>query len=147
MEIRYARNDDLNGITRLFNLYREFYQQPTDEEGAREFLAERLEQQDSIIIVAKDLDKYIGFTQLYPTYSSISMSKDLILNDLYVDKEARGQGAGELLIKEAITYAQKLNAASLSLSTATNNISAQALYEKMGFVKDVDFYHYELALA
>ena len=69
-----------------------------------------------------------------------------LLNDLYVDTEARKQGVGEMLLNKAKDFAIETGAKSLSLSTAPDNFSAQRLYEKNGYEKDTEFYHYELNL-
>ncbi|PPA70434.1 GNAT family N-acetyltransferase [Jeotgalibacillus proteolyticus] len=147
MEIYQATMEDLKGVSTLFNLYREFYQQPSDFEGAAAYIEKRLKNKDSIIFVAKDRDNYVGFTQLYPTFSSISMKKAWILNDLYIAASARKQGVGEMLLNKAKDFAIETGAVSISLSTAPDNHSAQRLYEKNGYKKDSLFYHYELALS
>lgn len=146
MEIYQATIEDLEGVSNLFNLYRVFYQQITDLEGAKTYIKERLERKDSVIFVVKDNQSYVGFTQLYPTFSSISMKRAWILNDLYVDVAARNQGIGEMLLLKAKDYAIETGAKSISLSTAPDNYSAQRLYEKNGYVQDSQFYHYELSL-
>lgn len=146
MKIDQATIGDLEGMSHLFSLYREFYQQTLDLEGAKTYIKQRLESKDSVIFVVKDEGKYVGFTQLYPTFSSVSMKKAWILNDLYVDVEARKRGIGEMLLQKAKDFGSETGAKSISLSTATDNISAQRLYEKHGYTRDSGFYHYELIL-
>ncbi|UOQ86564.1 GNAT family N-acetyltransferase [Gracilibacillus salinarum] len=146
MEIYQATIADLDGVSDLFNLYRVFYQQTSNVEGAQTYIRQRIENNDSVIFVVKKGQQYLGFTQLYPSFSSISMSKAWILNDLYVDAEARKQGVGELLLHKAKEHAIETGANSISLSTALNNTGAQRLYEKNGYVRDSQFYHYELSL-
>ncbi|MGM0903993.1 MAG: GNAT family N-acetyltransferase [Bacillota bacterium] len=146
MEVYQATITDLAGVSNLFNLYRIFYQQESDLEGAQLYIKKRIESKDSVIFVVKDKEKYVGFTQLYPTFSSISMKRAWILNDLYVAAEARKQGVGEKLLQKAKDYALATGANSISLSTAPDNLSAQKLYEKNGYRRDEQFYHYELSL-
>lgn len=147
MKIFQATIEDLEGVSNLFNLYRMFYQQESDLEGAKTYIKKLVENKESVLFVVKDEQNYVGFTQLYPTFSSISMKRAWILNDLYVDKKARKQGVGELLLHKAKEYAIETGAKSLSLSTARDNYSAQRLYEKNGYKRDPQFYHYELDLA
>ncbi|WP_099361420.1 GNAT family N-acetyltransferase [Fredinandcohnia onubensis] len=147
MKIVQATIEDLEGVTNLFNSYRKFYQQESDIEGAKAYIKERMASKESVIFVVKDKEHYVGFTQLYPTFSSISMKRAWILNDLYVDSNARKQGVGEMLLHKAKEYAIETGAKSISLSTAPDNVSAQRLYEKNGYKKDTQFYHYELELA
>ena len=146
MKIYQATIQDLEGTAHLFKLYRMFYNQESDLEGARAYIRERIESADSVIFVGKDHEKVVGFTQLYPTFSSISMKRAWILNDLYVDATARKQGVGELLLNKAKEFAIETGAKSLSLSTAPDNLTAQRLYEKHGYERDSEFYHYELDL-
>ena len=146
MEIYQATIEDLEGVSNLFNLYRMFYEQESDLEGAENYIKERIEGKESIIFVVKDKQKYVGFTQLYPTFSSISMKRAWILNDLYVDVEARKQGVGEILLHKARSFAVESGAKSISLSTAPDNYFAQRLYEKHGYIRDSQYYHYELSL-
>ena len=146
MEIYQATMEDLEGVSNLFNLYRLFYQKTSDIEGAKAYIKERLENKDSVIFVVKNKHEYVGFTQLYPTFSSISMKRAWILNDLYVKTDARKQGIGEMLLQRVKNYAIETGAKSISLSTAPDNYSAQKLYTKNGYIRDTQFYQYELSL-
>nr|WP_106779368.1 GNAT family N-acetyltransferase [Lysinibacillus timonensis] len=146
MEVYQSTIEDLEGVSNLFNSYRMFYEQDLDLEGARLYIEERIKRNESVIFVVKDDQKYVGFTQLYPTFSSISMKRAWILNDLYVNVEARKQGIGEMLLQKAKDFAIETGAKSISLSTASDNYSAQRLYEKNGYIRDFQFYQYELSL-
>lgn len=50
-----------------------------------------------------------GFTQLYPSYSSVSMQGTFILNDLFVHLNFRDKGIGEALMNHAKEFAIKEN--------------------------------------
>lgn len=144
MQIEQATIEDLEEVAVLFDKYRQFYQQPTDLEGARSYISERLENKESTIFIVKNSEKSLGFAQLYPTFSSISMARAWILNDLFVEKDARKQGVGAMLLLKAKEFALQTGVKSISLSTAPDNRSAQRLYERHGYVRDDQFYHYEL---
>lgn len=146
MDVYHATFEDLEPVSYLFNDYREFYQQKTDLTGATSYITERLTNRDSIIIVAREGHDYLGFAQLYPTFSSIAMQKAFILNDLYVSHTARKLGVGDRLIQAVKDTIQEHQIFRLSLSTAFDNHAAQRLYEKHGFVRDTEFYHYQLTL-
>lgn len=138
-------------VAGLFNQYRIFYNQFSDIGMAKAFIDERLQQNESIIFVAFDAEKQqpLGFTQLYPKYSSVRLSKNWILNDLYVDADYRKQGIGEKLIKTAMEFAKTTGATFVQLETAVDNYTAQHLYESIGFVKqanDEDFFLYKIVL-
>ena len=142
MEIYQATIKDLDGVCKLFDLYRVFYEQPSNIAAAKKFIQERLEKKDSVIYVAVENGEYFGFIQLYPSFSSVSMQRLWILNDLYVKQEARNNGLGKQLLAAAKQLAIQTEAKGLNLQTAVDNITAQALYESDGWVKDDEFYYY-----
>jgi ribosomal protein S18 acetylase RimI-like enzyme len=138
-------------IAGLFNQYRMFYKQFSDIGMAKAFIDERLQHNDSIIFLAVDQDteQSVGFTQLYPKYSSVRLSKNWILNDLYVNEAYRKQGIGEKLIKTAMGFAKASGSTFVQLETAVDNYTAQHLYESIGFEKqgnDEEFFLYKIAL-
>jgi len=145
--VRQATVHDLDTVAPLFDAYRQFYRQPPDLERAREFLAERFRHHESVVFLAFDRTGVaIGFTQLYPLFSSVSANRKYLLNDLYVVATARRSGAARQLIETATAFARANGAASMSLSTAVDNAPAQRLYESLGWARDTGFYEYNLAL-
>ncbi|WP_198524761.1 GNAT family N-acetyltransferase [Paenibacillus phocaensis] len=146
--VRQAELGDLEPLAQLFDEYRLFYEQASNVEGARRFLEERLGRRESVVLLAIEpvSGNAIGFTQLYPSYSSISMKRVWILNDLYVREEYRSRGAAKLLLEAAKSHARQTDAKGLELSTAITNTRAQHLYERSGYERDTEFYHYFLSL-
>ncbi|MBG9817306.1 GNAT family N-acetyltransferase [Bacillus safensis] len=142
MDIVRANENDLMQVAVLFDQYRQFYKQLSHVEGAYHFLAERYRKQESILFVAKQDDKYLGFVQLYPTFSSVAMKDAFILNDLFVINDFRQKGIGKQLMKKAFSFANEKGARFICLETATSNIKAQQLYEKMGMTIDSSTQHY-----
>ena len=88
----------------------------------------------------------VGFVQLYPVFSSLSMRPQWILSDLYVAPEARKQGAGAALMNRARELARATGADGLMLETAVDNLTAQKLYEELGYKRDEEFFRYFLAV-
>jgi len=147
--IRKATLQDLDQLTPLFDQYLIFYKKPSHLERHKAFLKERMENNEAIIFIAFDdeiKEKAIGFTLIYPTFSSVLLSKILILNDLYVDSTIRNNGTGEKLILKTVELAKELGLNLIRLRTAKNNMIAQGLYHKMGFVRDEHLYTYDLAV-
>jgi ribosomal protein S18 acetylase RimI-like enzyme len=144
MKIRKARLEDVAQLAPLFDAYRRFYQQPGDPEGAAEFLHQRLNQQESVIFVAESDDGLQGFTQLYPSFSSVSMQRLWILNDLYVDDRCRQSGVASALMDQARDWAVTTGAKGIILETDWDNVQAQALYRKLGYEQQNSTYHYFL---
>ncbi|XOV93252.1 MAG: GNAT family N-acetyltransferase [Bacteroidota bacterium] len=141
IHVSKASRSDLDKLSILFDDYRVFYRKSSDPIGSKSFISERLDQNDSVIFVASDGNQMVGFTQLYPTFSSATMQKFYILNDLFVKPEVRGQGIGKSLLRHAQLFTKNENLKGLSLATALDN-PAQYLYESLGWKKDVDFLHY-----
>ena len=88
----------------------------------------------------------MGLTQLYPMFSSISLARTFILNDLFVSSTARRRGVGSQLLSAAVDYAKKLGAVKLSLATEITNETAQGLYQSQGWQQDEQFLVYHLPL-
>ncbi|MBD2307973.1 GNAT family N-acetyltransferase [Chroococcidiopsis sp. FACHB-1243] len=146
MEVFQAKIEYLEPLAILFDQYRVFYGQASDLATAKIFLQERLQKHDSVIFVASD-GKIVGFTQLYPSFSSVSMQRIWILNDLFVVATHRRKGIAKLLLAGAKQYAQETGAIRMTLATQISNISAQALYESLGYTRDEEFYHYSLRVS
>jgi ribosomal protein S18 acetylase RimI-like enzyme len=147
MLVKQATPADLDQLAPLFDAYRQFYGQPSDLPGARTFLAERVERQESVIFLAlADSGEALGFTQLYPSFTSTRMKRIFILNDLYVAPAGRCKGIGKLLLQAAAEHACATGAARLTLSTAIDNHTAQSLYQANGWVRDAHFFAYNLSL-
>lgn len=131
--IRRATEADAASIAPLFNLYRMFYQQPSDASLARDFITERLQRRESVILLAEMDEQAVAFTQLFPSFSSVRAGRSWILNDLYVQIEARRNGIARALLQAAADFARADGAMRLELETDHDNRSAQALYRHMGW--------------
>jgi ribosomal protein S18 acetylase RimI-like enzyme len=136
----------LDLVAPLFDAYRQFYGCSPNFALARSFLSERLERGESVVFVAVVEARAVGFTQLYPTFTSIGASRAWILNDLYVSPEARRKGIGRELMDAARAMAVETGATSLELATAKDNSVAQALYRSCGYKKDEKFDRFKLTL-
>lgn len=134
-------------IAPLFDAYRQFYGQPPALVGARQFLFERLQRGESVIFALVEGEDALGFTQLYPSFSSVSLKPIWILNDLFVAEKARRRGIGARLLNAAVDHAQRTGAVRLVLSTGVENVTAQALYEQEAWQKDTAFLHYKFELS
>ncbi len=147
MEIVKANREHIDEVSRLFDLYRQFYKCTPDLELATRFITNRIEREESDIFVAVDGDMASGFVQLYGSFCSVDAVKIYILYDLYVDADKRKLGLGEELMKVATEWARLNGAARLDLLTAHDNLIGQRLYEKLGYKRDLeDFYAYSLQI-
>jgi GNAT superfamily N-acetyltransferase len=133
IKIEQANTNHLEKLTRLFDAYRVWYRQPSDLSTAKQFLKDRITQKESIIYIALDGDQLVGFTQLYPLFSSTRMKQLWLLNDLYVDEAYRGQGVSKQLINAAKDLTRLTNAAGILLETEKSNTIGNHLYPAMDF--------------
>lgn len=133
MQVRRANVTDVDAIAPLFDRYRQFYEQSPDAGVAHDFIHERLAREESVIFVAEGDNGITGFTQLFPSFSSVRAARAWILNDLYVLPEARRQGVARSLLNAAADFGRQTGAARLELETDHDNRSAQALYRHLGW--------------
>ncbi len=144
--VRQAVLSDLDALAPLLDSYRQFYGRPSDVHAAREFLAARFNHGESVIFIAHEGDSPVGFTQLYPSFSSASLARTFILNDLFVHEQARRKGVASGLMSAALEYARAMGAIRLTLSTAISNETAQAVYRSAGWKRDEQFFVYHYAV-
>src|SRR6185437_976412 len=146
LAVAQATLDDIDALAPLFDAYRMFYGKPSDPAAARAFLHQRIALRESVIFLARENEKgtAFGFTQLYPCFSSVSARRLWILNDLFVAQPARGHGVARALMERARRHATATGALRLVLQTARDNVTAQALYESLGYVRDEGMYEYSL---
>ena len=139
---------DLDALVPLFAGYLQFYQVPRSATEIHAFLLERLQRGDAQLFIARDEQGMAqGFTQLDPQQSSLSLAPAWLLSDLFVLPSARRQGVGEALMNAARAYAEASGACGLQLETAKTNLAGQALYERLGYVRDELYLTYWLSLA
>lgn len=146
MNIFQAQPQDVDKILPLYLGYRHFYQVEAQPVQAREFIVKRLELNESVIFFAEVDGQPAGFAQLYPLFCSLEMKRIWLLYDLFVDGKSRKHGVAQKLIERAEQLATETDSAFIMLSTATDNVPAQALYERNGFVRDTDFFVYNKML-
>nr|WP_283102728.1 GNAT family N-acetyltransferase [Shewanella abyssi] len=132
----------------LFDQYMVFYKQASAPEKYRNYLNERLTQGEATVFMAySDAKEPVGFVLNYHSFSSVALAKIMVLNDLFVSELHRKQGIANQLINSVIELAKCTDSIRVDLGTAKDNFSAQALYEKIGFVKDTEYYSYSLSVS
>jgi ribosomal protein S18 acetylase RimI-like enzyme len=146
LDIFQATLKEIDQVTSLFNDYRVFYGQQSNTEGAKAFIEERMTMNESVIYLAMNDKKPMGFVQLYPIFTSVGMKRKWLLNDLFVAEVYRRHGVGRALMNQVKEFALETNAAGILLETTKDNRNAQALYESLGYVKEDSVFFYNLSL-
>nr|WP_319566457.1 GNAT family N-acetyltransferase [uncultured Rhodoferax sp.] len=138
--IRLATEQDIPAVARLFDAYRQFYEQVPDLALATTFIGERMARKESHILLAVDgQGEAMGFCQLYPSYCSVIAQPIFTLYDLYVAPGARKLGVGKGLLQAAEELGRSHGVARLDLTTARTNNNAQSIYRAMGWALDEVF--------
>jgi GNAT superfamily N-acetyltransferase len=140
-----ANLNHLDDLAVLFDAYRVFYKKETDLDAAKKFLRERLANDQSVIFMVYNDSRAVGFTQLYPVFSSVNIAAVWLLNDLFVDPVYRGKKIGKQLLEAAQNHCTASGAKGVSLETEQTNVVGNKLYPIMGFEKDTEhnFYYWE----
>lgn len=148
MRIVQATLEHLDLLTPMFIKYREFYGELSFPESSRKFLETRLKRKESVIYLAlaDDEDKLLGYCQLFPSFSSLSLKRVWILNDIYVAEDARRMLVADRLLQTAKQMAKDSNAVRMRVATSVSNEAAQKTYESIGFREDARFKNYTLEL-
>jgi GNAT superfamily N-acetyltransferase len=142
ISVRQAVLSDLDELTQLFDQYRQFQGQKSDLSAARNFLGARFNHGESVLFIAHAGSSPVGFAQLYPSFSSVSLARVFVLNDLFVSESGRRKGVASKLLLAVEAYAWSLGAARVTLNVTRDNKPGQALYEALGWSQDVQFFIY-----
>lgn len=147
MLIEQVSISDIPDLVPLFDGYIRFYKGNSDPVKFKAYLSERISRGEAIVFIARlDDDKAVGFTLLYPTFSSVSQARIYVLNDLFVHPEYRKKGIAKDLMRAASEFGRTQGAVRLHLETQEENKKAQRLYETTGWKKEIGYYHYNLEL-
>ena len=146
LKIIRANKSHIEGVSVLFDLYRQYYKYPKNLKSSENFIHKRIVNNESIIFICTENKKIIGFVQLYETFDSLNLSKKLVLYDLYISEKYRKLGIGKKLMNKSKDYAINNNIKRIELSTTIDNYKAQKLYESLDYIRDNEYYVYELEI-
>lgn len=130
IKIEPVTKETLPDVLELFGQYQIFYKTEPDPDRNKEFLKMLLDSPDEgIQFVALQDGKALGFATLYYTYSSVSVMPMGLLNDLYTIPESRGKGVGRALMNHCAAFLKSKGFKKMFWNTATDNHTAQKLYD------------------
>ena len=144
LKIIRANQNHVEGVSILFDLYRQFYKYQKDLKNSKNYIHKRLINNESIIFIGTENEKIVAFVQLYETFDSLNLSKKLVLYDLYVLEKYRKLGLGTKLMNKSRDFAMDNNFSRIELSTSIDNHNAQKLYESLDYIRDKEYYDYSL---
>ena len=146
MVIRPVTEGDLDELLPLVRGYCEFYGTNPSDEALLELSRWLLDNpEDGVQVLARDDDgAAIGFATVYWTWRTMHAARVAVLEDVFVAAEARGSGAAEALIGDALARAREHGARDLTWQTAKTNERAQAVYARVGSEPDDRWLDYSL---
>jgi GNAT superfamily N-acetyltransferase len=142
LTIRQATIQDLSKLVPIFDDYREYFKQQKNPEAVNQFLFEKFEHLESVIFIAQLEDEVVGFAQLYPVFSSLTLQRVWLLNDFFIAEEYRGSGVGTQLFAKVKEVTLLTKSKGIELSVEHTNKKAWAFWEKQGFKMDEEFRYY-----
>lgn len=147
LEIAPVGAAEFERLLPLIAAYQRFYEvDDVDEERNRAFFRRFLApSEDGMLLGARDGDEILGYACLYWHFSSLAATETVLMNDLFVAKEARGRGIGRALIEASANVSRERGAAHLEWATAPDNVTAQRLYDSTG-ARRFEWVEYELKL-
>ena len=141
--------DQLEALLPMIAAYQRFYEVPAeriDEERNRAFFARFLAPSEEGMLLGAWADEELaGYACLYWHHTSLVPADTVLMNDLYVDADHRGEGVGRALIEASAAIARERGARRLEWATAPDNERAQRLYDSTGATRS-EWVEYELEL-
>jgi len=145
IEIAPIGSEELEELLPLIAAYQRFYEVEDISEARnraffRRFLAPS---EDGLLLGAHQEGRLVGYACLYWHFSSLEAVENVLMNDLYVSEEVRGEGVGRALIEASAEIARERGVPFVEWSTAPDNHTAQRLYDSTGAERS-EWYSYEL---
>lgn len=145
VEIAPIAVSELEELLPLIAAYQRFYEvKDIDDDRNRAFFRRFLgPSEDGLLLGARSNGQLVGYACLYWHFSSLEACESVLMNDLFVDGSARGQGVGRALIEATAAVAREREVPFVEWSTAPDNETAQRLYDATG-AERTEWYSYEL---
>jgi ribosomal protein S18 acetylase RimI-like enzyme len=147
IEIRPARPEEIPDVIRLMREFAEFEKLLDSFEITAERFSEVVFGENRFVelMIAAKKDNLVGYALFYPCFASFKGQKGLFLEDIYVSSDYRGQGIGELLLREVARFAHSQGCERIDFQVLEWNAPAIAFYEKLGAKRNNDERHFKFA--
>jgi ribosomal protein S18 acetylase RimI-like enzyme len=140
VDIQRVGEGDLTDLLPLMRGYSVFYEVDPPDQALLALSLALIEdpQREGVQLIARDADDAsgLGFATVYWMWSTSRAARIGVMNDLFVDPSARRRGVGEALIAACLDLVRERGAVSLQWQTALDNHAAQALYERVGGIRE-----------
>jgi GNAT superfamily N-acetyltransferase len=146
VEVRPAREDEIEEMLPLIRAYCEFYGAEPKDEGLRGMFRRLInDQSQGAVFIARDGGRAVGFATLDWKWSSLKAARIGYLEDLFVHPDARGKGIADALIEVCAERCRELGMPAMAWQTAPDNHRAQQVYNRIGAKFDT-YLEYDLTL-
>ena len=133
VEIRPARQDEVEEMLPLIRAYCEFYETEPNDDGLRKMFSTLIDEpSQGAVFIARDGGRAVGFASLDWKWSSLKAARIGFLEDLFVDPEVRGKGIADALIEACADRCRELGMPALLWETQPDNHRAQQVYNRTG---------------
>jgi GNAT superfamily N-acetyltransferase len=133
VEIRPAREDEIEEMLPLIRAYCEFYEVEPQDDGLRTMFRTLInDPSQGAVFIAREGDSAVGFASLDWKWSSLKAARIGFLEDLFVDAGARGKGIADALIETCAERCRELGMPALLWETQPDNHRAQQVYNRTG---------------
>jgi ribosomal protein S18 acetylase RimI-like enzyme len=140
VDIQRVGEGDLTDLLPLMRGYSDFYEVDPPDQALLALSLALIEdpQREGVQLIARDREdgSAVGFATVYWMWSTSRAARIGVMNDLFVDPSARRRGVGEALIAACLDLVRERGAVSLQWQTALDNHAAQALYERVGGIRE-----------
>ena len=136
VSIRPLRAGDEARWRVLWRGYLDFYKVELSAEHTSALFEKLLAGEAHQALVAESNGAIVGFVHFLPHASTWSVTGYCYLEDLFVDAEARGTGAGRALIEAVYVEADKRGLTRVYWHTDQGNETARRLYDKLATISD-----------
>ena len=147
LQIEPITSAQMDALLPLIGAYQRFYEaEEIDDERNRAFFSRFIApSEDGMLLGAWRDSELLGYACLYWSFTSTVPAETVLMNDLYVDPGARGEGVGRALIDASAAVGRERGAQRLEWMTAPDNETAQRLYNSTGAARST-WVEYELGL-
>ena len=136
---------DVDALLPLLRAYCDFYEvAPSDREleALVRALIDDPEHEGTQLLARDEAGDAVGFATIYWTWSTTDACQIGVMNDLFVAERGRGRGLAGRLIEACRAECARRGAQRLTWQTAPDNLRAQAVYDRVGGVREqwVDYW-------
>jgi predicted acetyltransferase len=129
----FAKIEDCKKLAKCFVEYLEEFKIFKNVNDYEKFLKNLISDKIIEILILKEDTQIIGFICYTKTYSPISLTYTILINDLYIINNKRKQGLGSMLI-EKVEQTDENRFKKIMLNTDVNRTEITSMYLRRGYV-------------